>query len=255
MKEKHRYMRELKSDVNNIKETLAMKKCNEQCVNEIKKEKDAMPFTEPPLSKETPEKLDSKEVNTASVKNRKKEVIDNLRIQPINKGIQRVLAIFQKFLKPNLNEISEKIDWLCSRKKTIERLSCSLKKYEEDFVTEKVLKPLFYDLILLYDSLCSAKKRLNKKSEETFKLLEGLEMEVLQTLERYNINLMSNINKNFNPAKQKVVKINYTKSLSEEEVIIVRRGFYYGKQVLRYEEVIINKLNKEKQNGKLNGRD
>jgi len=170
-----------------------------------------------------------------------------------DRKVERIIAIFQKYLKPYTYEILQKIRWFHSQQKIIENLSSCLKKYEEDSVTE-FLKPILNDLILLYDLVtkdravyfltAKSKHQKNDPNSKAFsEMLSGLEGEIVHILERYQVFLMRDTTKKFNPKKQKVIQIIKITNVSEEgEVIkVLRKGFYYLGKVLRYEEVVVKR--------------
>ena len=116
-----------------------------------------------------------------------------------------------------------------------------LEQYKKDFVFQ-LEKSLLIDLLLFYDSLVWFQSSLSEDDTESNKNLTYLIDEYLEVLQRRDVYPFQ-ASQNFDPKVHRIIQNNDVDDPSLDQVIhrVLKRGFYRGEQILRVEEVIVNR--------------
>lgn len=137
-----------------------------------------------------------------------------------------------------------------NRKKAYDVLYDEMRQYKEDFLW-KAQKPLFLDLIGLFDSMM----RVEKKYEET----QGMESVVedfrylkealLETLYRYDVELIDDHPDRLDISFQKPIKRVDTDSPEDDKLVVqyVREGFTRDNTVLRPQEIVVKRFSEARE--------
>ena len=117
-----------------------------------------------------------------------------------------------------------------------------LEQYKKDFIFQ-LEKSLLIDLLLFYDSLVWFQSSISDKDIDANQNLTYLIDEYLEILQRRDVYPFQATPK-FDPKIHRIIQNNDVNDPSLDQVIhrVLKRGFYRGEQILRVEEVIVNRF-------------
>lgn len=188
-----------------------------------------------------------KEVETTQIA--EESMLEKTSVSLKDLSISQVLAIVieaKEKLDQILNLFNEKISKDKTKNRLFERLHEELSRYKEDFIYEKILKRIFLDLIHLLDrveGIIEHSKSSDGVSKNMLNNLTTFREEIIQTLKRQGVIMIQKGRGKFDEEYQEAMDIEITNNPEENLIVtrIVKRGFKYGKRLLRPEIVIVKK--------------
>ena len=126
-------------------------------------------------------------------------------------------------------------------KQAFSTLYTELEQYKKEFLFQAE-KGLLQDLLLFYDSLIWFQSSIQNEAENREENLEYLIAEFLEVLRRKDVTPFPPRTE-FDPKFHKIVQISPVEDIEQDQMIdrVLKKGFYRGENVLRAEEVILNK--------------
>jgi len=120
-------------------------------------------------------------------------------------------------------------------------LYTELEQYKKDFIYQ-LEKGILQDLLLFYDSLIWFQSSSGEDSESISENLAYLIDEFLEVLRRRDVKPYP-VTEEFDPKLHQIIQTVTVDDKNKDHRIaqILKRGFYRGEQILRVEEVTINK--------------
>lgn len=137
-----------------------------------------------------------------------------------------------------------------NRKRAYDVLYDEMRQYKENFLWQ-CQKPLFMDLITLFDSILRVERQYEamdgmEKVAGDFRYLKD---ELLETLYRYDVELIEEHPDRLDIGFQKPIKRVHTDDPSEDRAVvkIVREGFAREGMILRPQEIVVKRYSESKE--------
>jgi molecular chaperone GrpE len=137
-----------------------------------------------------------------------------------------------------------------NRKRAYDTLYDEMRQYKENFLWQ-CQKPLFMDLITLFDSILRIERQYEsqvgmEKVSDDFRYLKD---ELLETLYRYDVELIEEHPEKLDIGFQKPIKRVDTDDPSEDRTVVkvVREGFAREGMILRPQEIVVKRYSEAKE--------
>jgi molecular chaperone GrpE len=135
----------------------------------------------------------------------------------------------------------DRLSYDATKEEAFERLYRELEALKKNEAFERN-RPLFTDLILLFDRIENYRQVNPENLSNNASVLSSISDELLEILFRQGISVIASSAK-FDPTTQRALKLNITNQEDKNNYVsqVVRKGFRYFDNILRPEEVIVNK--------------
>lgn len=151
-------------------------------------------------------------------------------------------------LKSIVDILEKRLQYDKTKEDAFDRLYQDLDHYKKNFMFD-VAKPILMDLILLYDRIQSILISIDDKT--SLKALQAslvtIGDEVIEILNRRDVSLIENAPSVFDSGYQRAVGKGKAETEQDNNRVekVIRRGFRVGDRVLRPEEVIVKRFERD----------
>ncbi|MBD2521727.1 nucleotide exchange factor GrpE [Nostoc sp. FACHB-133] len=182
-----------------------------------------------------------------------KESEDSQIEQPKAEKLEDRLAAIDEKVNQLTVLFLEKIQDDTIKADLFDKLYSQLTYYREDFIFKHTIYRIFKDLIRMFDTLEETLKPSilkNLQPEDLISRFRSFHAQILKTLERHDVELIKKGDgMPFDEVIQEAVDARLVDSQSEDQQVleVLKRGFKYRESILRSEQVVVGRYEREEQ--------